>query len=58
MPKGSAKANKKSAELSLKTPPHEAMPGLPLEAPSTLHLVQFKEGGSQITSLRTGTLGL
>jgi hypothetical protein len=33
------------------------MPGLPFEAPSMLHLNQFKKGGCQQTSLRIGTLG-
>jgi hypothetical protein len=47
----------KSAALFLNIPPQEALPGLPFEAQSILHLVHFKRGGCQRTSLRIGTFG-
>jgi hypothetical protein len=46
-----------SASWFLKIPPQVALPGLPLDAPSMLHLKQFHRGGCQHTSLRIGTLG-
>jgi hypothetical protein len=47
----------KSDTKFLKIPPHEAFPGLPLDAPSILHLIQFRRGGCHRTSLRIGALG-
>jgi hypothetical protein len=38
-PRGSAKQRRKSELLSLKIPPQEASPRLPLEAPSILHFI-------------------
>jgi hypothetical protein len=49
---------KKSASLFLKMPPQEEMPGLPLEAPSILHLIQLGKGGFQKISLTIGIFGL
>jgi len=33
------------------------MPGLPIEAPSMLHLIQLKIGGCHVTSIILGELG-
>ncbi|WJX74888.1 hypothetical protein P8452_58489 [Trifolium repens] len=51
-----AKAPKKEALAFLKIPPQAEIPGLPTDAPSQLHLIQFKIGGCQRTSLILGAL--
>ena len=56
-PKLEAKAPKKLVFLFLKIPPQEEMPGLPIEAPSMLHLIQLKIGGCHTTSIILGALG-
>jgi len=54
-PTFSANPSKKSAALSLKIPPQEAV--REDEAPSVLHLIQWGMGGCQVTSMIWGALG-
>ncbi|RHN56408.1 hypothetical protein MtrunA17_Chr5g0429161 [Medicago truncatula] len=56
MPKLKANAPMKSAFESLKIPSQAEGPGLPLDAPSMLHLSQCIMGGCHRTSLMIGAL--
>jgi hypothetical protein len=56
IPRFEANAPKRDALEFLNKPPQAERPGLPNEAPSQLHLTQFKIGGCQTTSLILGAL--
>jgi len=56
-PKLCAKQPRQSDSLFLKIPPQAACQGVPAATLSILHLVQFKRGGCQITSIISGALG-
>jgi hypothetical protein len=56
IPKLNEYAPKNAASEFLKIAPQDEISGLPNEAPSQLHLTQFRIGGCHITSLILGAL--